>query len=70
MRIVVTRTVNYPRPGTPLTFEVSASSEPLRLPRDVADHIIRIGAGYAIAHQPSDKSGGVAALIERKRSQP
>lgn len=67
MRIVVTRTVNYPRPGTPLTFEVSANPQPQRLPHDVANHIIQIGAGYAIAHRPSDKSGGVAAFIERKR---
>jgi hypothetical protein len=67
MRVMVTHHVEFARPGTPLTFEVSASSQPQRLPHDVAAHIIRIGAGYAIAHQPSDKSGGVAAFIERKR---
>lgn len=67
MRIIVTREVNYPRPGTPITFQVMASHQPKTLPRDVAEHIIAIGAGHVVEHDPADKSGGMAASIERKR---
>ena len=67
MRIIVTREVNYPRPRTPITFQVFASPEPKLVPRDVAAHIIAIGAGYAVDGDLADKSGGMAATIQRKR---
>jgi len=66
-KIIVTRYTNYARPGTPLTFEVSANPEPQTLPKDVADYIIKIGAGHKVERDPDDKSGGVAAKIARKR---
>ena len=70
MKVIVTRYTNYVRPGTPLTFEMFPCLQPQVLPHDVRDYVIAIGAGYAIQHVLGDRSGGVAAFIERKRSQP
>jgi len=67
MRIIVTREVNYARPGTPLTFQIPQSAEPQTLPHDVAEHILAIGAGHAVEREPADKSGGMAASIQRRK---
>lgn len=68
MMILVTRFIEFRRPGTPLTFSVSAQPHPQILPHDVRDHILRMGAGRLVPSQPGQKDGGIAAFIERKRN--
>jgi hypothetical protein len=67
MKVIVTKHVNFHRPGTPITFEVPAKTYPQILPRDVRDHVIATGAGYLVEHEPGQRDGGVAALIARKQ---
>jgi hypothetical protein len=66
MMILVTRALNFSRPGTPITFEVQPSVYPQILPHDVRDHIVLMGAGRLVPSQPGQRDGGIAACIARK----
>jgi hypothetical protein len=68
MRVLVERPVEYSRNGK-LSFSVPARGFPQILPRDVRDHIVAIGAGRLVPHEPGQRDGGIAALIARKRMQ-
>ena len=67
MRIMVTRRTEFPRPGTPLTFEVYPGQRPQLLPHDVRDHVVAVGAGYLVPHQAGQTDRGIAALIAGKQ---
>ena len=68
MRVLVDRDVHYSRPGSTLSFSIPWGTVPLLLPHDVRDHIVAIGAGRLVEHEPGQRDGGIAALIARKRN--
>lgn len=67
MKVMITRHIDYRRPGSTLCFTLSPRGMAVCLPHDVRDFVIANGAGHIVPTMPGDRSGGLAAFIERKQ---